>query len=198
MVRRLVLFMGGAFLASCSANSTDAITRPLTAADAAVSLDKGQGTENKLTQSVDGHAAYAVTIVPGETEEYSVNAKRRADGTVFGELELKQQRAGAQYHIRGVMACITATGTTARLAARVVYSDQPNVQAGQYLAWTVVDNDVNDHDHHQPDLTTEFFLFDQVAAQLHCDSGFNLAPLYPIKGHLEVRDAATEQGVGNK
>lgn len=189
--RRLVLFMAGSvFLAGCSDNSSPDLAAPSRSVDPTASFDRqNQGTN--VTQSVDGHAAFDVAAAAGEREEYSVNAKARANGEVFGELELKQQRNGQEFTIKGTVACLSTNGDAARLAARVDRTNHPDVHVGQYLAWSVVDNDVKDHDR-KPDLTTEFYLFNQADAQAYCRTVLFAAPFYPVKGHLEVRNAASE------
>jgi hypothetical protein len=57
-----------------------------------------------------------------------------------------------------------------------------------------MDNDINDHEQKKvPDSSTEFAKFDGTVAQAHCDVGVNVGPFYSVKGHLEVRDPATEE-----
>lgn len=194
-VRCWVLCVTVSLLVGCSDNPTGVFTHLQSPGSPA--FDRGQGDRNMFVASVDGHAAFEIPGLPGFFDEYSVNAKRRAGGSVVGELELRQQRYDGEYHIHGTMLCVTATGSTARLAARVDRSDHPDVHPGQYLAWTVTDNDANDHDR-RPDLSTQFFLYDQTVAQFHCDVGLNIGPQTPIRGHIEVRDATTEEGHNNR
>lgn len=189
--RRLVLCMAGSvFLAGCADNSSPNPTAPSRSMVPTVSLDKNPGRD--VTQSVDGHAAFDVLAFPGEREEYSVNAKSRANGEVFGELELKQERNGQHYKIHGTMFCLTTDGDAARMAVRVDRSNHPDVDVGQYLGWSVVDNDVTHHEKNS-DLSTEFYLFDAASAQAYCRTVLFAAPFYRVKGHIEVRNETSEE-----
>lgn len=181
---RLLFLATGFALVGCS-DSARNLTAP--AAIPTLSLDQSPGPKQEVIYSVTGHAEYAVSATPGITEKYEVTAERRADGRVTGELELKQTRNGDVFRIHGTLVCVTVQGTLARLAARVDRSTLPVVHAGDYLVWSVQDNDVGDHEQ-RPDLSTEFFLFDGTVAQAHCDVGVNVSPFYPVDGHLEVRD----------
>jgi hypothetical protein len=110
---------------------------------------------------------------------------------VTGELELKQTRNGDQFRIHGTIVCVTVQGKLGRLAARVDRSTLPVVHSGDYLVWSVMDNDA-EGSNRKTDFSTEFFLFDRTVAEAHCNVGVNVAPFYPVKGQLQVRDR-TEQ-----
>jgi hypothetical protein len=182
-IRLLFLATGLAFT-GCS-DSVGNVTAP--ARTLSPSLDQSPGPKQEVIFGVTGHAEYAVSATPGISEKYEVTAERRADGRVTGELELKQTRNGDMFRIHGTMVCVTVQGTLARLAARVDRSTLPVVHPGDYLVWSVQDNDVGGHEQ-RPDLSTEFFLFDGHVAEAHCNVGVNVAPFYPVDGHLEVRD----------
>ena len=198
--RCTVLLLAGLAAVACSDNSSKSLTGPQRSPQQALSFDKLSEPSHKVVAGVTGHAEYDVAATPGITEKYEVTAERRADGRVTGELELKQERNGQTFHIHGTILCVETAGTVARLAAKVDRSTLPVVIPGYYLVWSVMDNDVNDHER-RPDFSTEFFLFDQnsqsVAAS-HCTSGVNVGPFYPVKGHLEVRDPSTETPPGHR
>ena len=187
-VIRLLVVTAGLASAGCS-DSARKLTAPVAAQ--ALSFDQTQGPKQEVIAGVTGHAEYAVTATPGITEKYEVTAERRADGRVTGELELKQTRNGDMFRIHGTLFCVTVQGTLARLAARVDRSTLPVVRPGDYLVWSVQDNDLSGHEQ-RPDMSTEFFLYDGTVAQAHCDVGVNDGPFYPVEGHLEVRDRTAQ------
>ena len=200
MARYTVLLLAGLAMTACSDNSSRSLTAPQKSADQALSLDKNSGESQRVVAGVTGHAEFDVTATPGITEKYEVTAERRADGRVTGELELKQERNGQMFRIHGTLLCVQTAGTVARLAAKVDRSTLPVVQPGFYLVWSVMDNDVKDHEQ-RPDFSTEFFLYDQFSqsvAMAHCATGVNVGPFYPVKGHLEVRDPSTEVPPGRQ
>lgn len=198
--RFTVLLVAGLTLVACSDNSSRSLTAPQKSAGQTMSFDKNSQSSHGVVASVTGHAEFNVTATPGITEKYEVTAERRADGSVTGQLELKQARDGEMFRIHGTLLCVGTAGTVARLAAKVDRSTLPVVKSGYYLVWSVMDNDVNDHEQ-RPDFSTEFFLFDQNGqseATAHCSTGVNVGPFYPVKGHLEVRDASTETPPGHQ
>lgn len=198
--RCTLLLLAGLAAVACSDNSSRSLTAPRTNAQQPLSFDKSSEPDHRVIAGVTGHAEYDVTATPGISEKYEVTAERRADGRVTGELEIKQTRNGEMFRVHGTVLCVETAGTVARLAAKVDQSTLAVVHPGFYLVWSVVDNDVNDHER-RPDLSTEFFLFDNMnlnMAMAHCTSGDNVGPFYPVKGHLEVRDASTEIPPGRK
>lgn len=117
-------------------------------------------------------------------EHYSVSAIRHRDGSVSGELEeTSQQQGGQRIHAR--VYCVTVTGNSARLAARLDQSNVPFGPVGSYVVWSVVDNG---HGKSGPDQSTDiFFGGTEANAKFHCATGFNLAPYYnSVRGNLEV------------
>lgn len=187
--RGLFLLATAVALAACSDNASVNPTGPK--AGQAANFDKNSEAQHEVIMSVTGHAEYDVTATPGIQEKYEVTAERRADGRVTGELELKQTRNGEEFRIHGTMVCVTVQGNLGRLAARVDRSTLPVVHAGDYLVWSVMQNDAKGREG-KPDYSTEFFLYDRTVAEAHCDVGVNVAPFYPVKGDLDVRNRTAQ------
>ncbi|HEY2851815.1 MAG TPA: hypothetical protein VGJ18_03165 [Gemmatimonadaceae bacterium] len=117
-------------------------------------------------------------------ERYSVSAVRHHDGSVSGELEeTSQQQGGQRIHAR--VYCVTITGNTARLAARLDQSNVPFGPVGSFVVWSVIDNGEGKS---APDQSTDlFFGGNEDNAKFHCATGFNLAPYFnSIRGNLTV------------
>ena len=133
---------------------------------------------------VTGDIAIVLPDFNNSLEQYSVSAIRHRDGSVSGDLEETSQQQGGQ-HIHARLVCVTVTGNTARLAARLEKSNVPFGPVGSYVVWSVIDNG---HGKARPDQTTDiFFGATEANAKFHCDTGFNLAPYYnSIRGNLEV------------
>ena len=133
---------------------------------------------------VNGDVTIALPDFNNALEHYSVSAVRHRDGSVAGELEETSQQQGGQ-HIHARVYCVTVTGNTARLAARLEKSNVPFGPVGSYVVWSVIDNG---HGRRAPDQTTDiFFGGTEDNAKFHCATGYNLAPYYnSIRGNLEV------------
>src|ERR1051326_1432048 len=133
---------------------------------------------------VTGDIAIVLPGFDNALEQYSVSAIRHRDGLFSGELEETSQQQGGQ-HIHARLVCVSVTGNTARLAARLEKSNVPFGPVGSYVVWSVIDNG---HGKDHPDQTTDiFFGATEANARFHCDTGFNLAPYFTsIRGNLEV------------
>ena len=140
--------------------------------------------EGSTGAQVTGDIAIVLPDFNNALEQYSVSAIRHRDGSVSGELEETSQQQGGQ-HIHARLVCVTVTGNTARLAARLEKSNVPFGPVGSYVVWSVIDNG---HGKAHPDQTTDiFFGATEANAKFHCATGFNLAPYYnSIRGNLEV------------
>ena len=140
--------------------------------------------EGSAGAQVTGDIAIVLPDFNNSLEWYSVSAIRHRDGSVSGELEETSQQQGGQ-HIHARLVCVTVTGNTARLAAKLEKSDVPFGPVGSYVVWSVIDNG---HGKAHPDQTTDiFFGATEANAKYHCATGFNLAPYYnSIHGNLEV------------
>jgi hypothetical protein len=95
---------------------------------------------------------------------------------------------GTTQRFRGTVSCFTIDGTDARISVKVERSENPNVRPGDYLTFTVQDNNqpFTRKAKKTPDQTSFFFLADSALAQHHCDFGLNLT-MYPVqKGQIEL------------
>jgi hypothetical protein len=135
---------------------------------------------------VSGTATIILPAFGNAREHYSLEAKRRRDGTVTGEFNEFSQQMGGQ-RIRAHVVCFTLIGDSARLSAQIDKSDVPFGPVGSYVVWSVVDNG---HGRKAaPDETTDIF-FGGTAAQaaFHCQTGFPLTPYFAlVRGNLRVR-----------
>jgi hypothetical protein len=135
-------------------------------------------------QAVTGGAGFVVASEGNLFEAYSVSAIRHTDGRVTGELEIKSNIGGG-FRIHGEVACFTILGNTARLAARVTQSTNPNVAPDSYLFWSLTDN--GEGKKSAPDMTSDFLLADEALAQSHCRIGENISAKYVVReGNLQV------------
>lgn len=140
------------------------------------------GAEHRVTGS-------ATVILPNfgnALEHYSVSAIQHGDGTVTGEFEEFSEQEGGQ-RIHAEIYCLSVSGNSARLAARI---DQTNVSFGptsSYVIWSVVDN--GEGARSAPDQTTDiFFGATPAIADFHCRTGINLAPYFSsLRGNLQVQ-----------
>lgn len=175
-----VVISGLALLAAC-----DQLTGPKTinlSPSASLSTDKVRHDQQEVT----GHARYLVTPEQNAFEAYSLSAIRHANGAVTGEVQIRSAINGG-FKIHGEVACFTIVGNSARLAAKVTKSTNPNVAPGAYLFWSLVDN--GEGANHSPDLSTQFFLADQVLASYHCSTGVTPLTFFPVmRGNLQVHD----------
>jgi len=162
----------------CSAGSDLTTPRPNAAAPTVSARASRQ-------ERVTGSATIILTLHDNALERYSLSAIRQSDGSVAGEFEEVSEQDGGQ-RIHAKVYCFTVTGNSARLAARI---DQTNVSfgpVGSYVVWSVIDN--GEGAKSQPDETTDiFFGGTQAQADMHCRTGFNLAPYFPsLRGNLQV------------
>ena len=135
-------------------------------------------------QEVTGHAWYLVTPEQNAFEAYSVSAVRHSDGAVTGELQIESAINGG-FEIHGHVACFTIVANSARLAAIVTKSTNPNVVPGDYLFWSLVDN--GEGERHSPDLSTQFRRADQALGMYHCATGVTPEQFFPVvHGNLQV------------
>lgn len=163
----------------CGSAAKDATTSPrVSAPEFSRSDDDGHGAQ------VNGDITIALPDFDNALERYTVSAVRHRDGSVSGELEETSQQQGGQ-HIHARVYCVTVTGNSARLAARLEKSNVPFGPVGSYVVWSVIDNG---HGKRAPDQTTDiFFGGTEANAKFHCATGYNLAPYYnSIRGNLEV------------
>ena len=168
-------------LVGCGDQAGRSITSPRLspASGSGIGTDRGAADE---TQKVEGHGEFVSFGVP---TRYSNEAKRSTDG-VKGHFEIEQSAGAGEFHIIGDVMCLTVTGTSARLGGVVEKSTNPDVHPGEFLVWSLVDNDASPK--HSPDMSSDLFLeSDKAVAQFHCDNGLTLPPLHPVKGHFEVK-----------
>ena len=180
-------FIGASLLACSDAASVVAPTRKL-AADAALAADKESNDNEGTKQSVVGEALFDPTDQGVSDVHYSVEGKRHKDGKVDGEFRMTLMRDGSREHFKGEVSCFSIAGNSARVSVRVERSDNPNVKRGQYLLFTVIDDDQSPKTKGtSPDRTSFFFRFDsEAAAETHCTFGMNFAT-YPLRrGHFEL------------
>jgi hypothetical protein len=165
------------------------------AADAAPAADRVSDGNDVTKQSVVGEAIFQPTDQGVSDVHYSVEAKRHKNGNVDGEFRMKLRRDGASEEFKGEVSCFTIAGNSARLSVKVERSDNPNVKRGQYLMFTVVDDDQGpkERGNHSPDLTSFFFLGEQVTAEFHCAMGINFST-YPVKGKFELHPEPSDNG----
>ena len=180
-------FIGASLLACSDAATVVAPTRKL-AADAALAADKESDGNEGTKQSVVGEAIFDPTDQGVSDVHYSVEGKRHKNGNVDGEFRMKLTRDGSREEFKGEVSCFTIVGNSARVSVRVERSDNPNVKPGQYLLFSVLDDDQSPETKgRSPDRTSFFFRFDnQAAAEFHCAFGMNF-PTYPLRrGHFEL------------
>ena len=147
-------------------------------------MSRAEEVSSSAGAQVTGDIAILLPGFDNALEQYSVSAIRHRDGSVSGELEEKSEQQGGQ-HIHARLVCVTVTGNSARLAARLEKSNVPFGPVGSYVVWSVIDNG-NGKAH--PDQTTDiFFGATEANAEFHCATGFNLAPYFnSVRGNLEV------------
>ena len=165
-------------LIGCSAGSD--LTTPRRSVTASTLSSRAARQER-----VTGSATILLPLHGNALEHYSLSAIRQSDGSVTGEFEEYSGQDGGQ-RIHAKVYCFTVSGNSARLAARI---DQTNVSfgpVGSYVVWSVIDN--GEGPGSQPDETTDiFFNGTQAQADMHCRTGFNLAPYFPsFRGNLQV------------
>ena len=168
-----------AVLAGCSGTTMDGNSARLL--PSAPSFSRGGGDQHRAT----GSATIILPMFDNAQERYSLSAIQRGDGTVSGEFEEYSEQDGGQ-RIPAQVYCLTVSGNTARLAARI---DQTNVSfgpPGSYVIWSVIDN--GEGAKAPPDQTTDiFFGATQAVADRHCQTGINLAPYFSsLRGNLQV------------
>ena len=188
LLRMSSLALIGASLLACSDTaSVVAPTRTL-AADAALAADRESNGNDVTKQSVVGEAIFDPTDQGVSDVHYSVEAKRHKNGSVDGEFRMKLTRDGSREDFKGEVSCFTIVGNSARLSVRVERSNNPNVKPGQYLMFSVVDDDQTSKErgNHSPDRTSFFFLAEKALAEYHCALGLNFAT-YPVRGKFELR-----------
>ena len=168
-------------LVACGDQSTRDITSPRLSPGSLSGLSADRNAAGPEGM-VAGHAEFISMGIPTsyrtEAKGDSVDAK--------GHFEIQQLVGSNQYRISGDVMCLAVVGTSARLAGHVAKSTNPDVRQGEFLVWSVLDNDAGPK--HSPDMSSDFFLAsERSVAQFHCDRGLTLPPMHAIKGRMEVR-----------
>ena len=180
------VFVLGALVGCTDAPTVLAPSR-ISASDVTLSADREDGGDGGK-QAVEGAAVFEPTDQGVSDVKYSVEAKQHKNGKVDGEFEMSLMRRGTREQFKGEIACFTVVGTDAHISARVERSSNPDVRVGDYLIFTVRDNDqVHGKGKPAPDQTSFFFLGNESLARIHCAVGLNVA-MYPVvHGHFELR-----------
>ena len=176
-----------ASLLACSDSARVVAPTRLTAAAAALA-DKESTGNDESPQSVVGEAVFEPTDQGVSDVHYSLEGKRHKNGVVDGEFKMSLIRDGQRESYKGEVFCFGLVGNTAHVSVKVVRSGNPNVLPGQYLMFTVVDDDQSgpERGNHSPDLTSFFFRTDAAAiAEVNCDFGNSLR-MYPVRGKFEL------------
>lgn len=140
---------------------------------------------NPVVQSITGH--WEVIGSQGNLNKISVNAEKRLDGTVTGEVQYEQFTAdGLSTLAHGTVLCLTVEGNRARLAA----AGEATTDAGTVPAYGILTAIDNGEGHPNPDQATNLIaISNETRARMHCD-----APLVPDtralpveRGNVQVR-----------
>jgi hypothetical protein len=168
------------FVTGCSA-APDHVTglRPALAALADVG-------GNPVIQSLTGH--WEIIGSQGNLNKISVNAEKRLDGTVTGEVQFEQfTEDGLSILAHGTVLCLTVEGNKARLALAGEQTTDAGTRSG-FAILTAIDNGEGNPN---PDLATNLIT---VMVEEHALSHCNV-PLVPDtralpvqRGNLQVRD----------
>ena len=190
-----VLLVGATLLGCSDAASVVAPTR-MSASDVALAADRVSTGDDVSKQSVQGEALFEPTDQGVSDVHYSVEAKRHKNGSIDGEFRMRLTRNGNPERFSGEVSCFGIVANTAHVSVRVERSTNPDVKTGDYLIFTVQDNDQPEKSKgkHPLDKTSFFFLGDESLANLHCTLGLNVA-MYPVvDGQFELHPEPDTKG----
>lgn len=158
--------------------------RHLTAASTPIERDA-----NPVVQSLTGH--WEVIGSLGNTNKISINALRRLDGSVSGELQYERMSPEGGWLLRahGDVICLTVDGNTARVAVVGEQTDNTTgVTTHGFGYLTAMDNGEGEND--PPDRGSNLFgTSSEARARSHCDAALipDARIFTVVRGNVQVR-----------
>lgn len=139
---------------------------------------------NPVVQSVTGH--WELIGRSGNLNKISVNAEKRLDGTVTGEVEFERfGQHGDSLRAHGSVICLTVDGNTARIGAMGNKPDPNGVTEFGFV--TAIDN--GEGADAPPDQGSNLVApVSEARARLHCDNPPSTPLIFSsLRGNIQVR-----------